>query len=474
MNEFPFGYESIAPVTWAFWSALLVLTLFFKFNRFWSFRNLDLVLLILLSPGLVMVMRSEGEIHRIRSEPVTSQARLLQESELAAPAATNATTPTPDVANRDAGAAEQKLIRTARSGYIWLFSVGALFLIRLLLDPLLIRRPLLEPNLTKGGLIFLACCQLILISAHILQSNPAPEELAGTRQAFEMVQGRTNDISRDLRQHGPGLGIFHLLPVFPSFFVGERILGGPQSIDLEIESIVIAKLMAIVLQIVICIGFVYVGKRHFRDTHIGLGMATLHLLSPYTAQFAGHVLHILPAAILIWSIAMYRRPVVAGILIGLVAGVTYYPLFLLPLWFSFYWERGAARFAYGLTGAIVGIILVLFFAVPTWSDFLLQIRSMFGFWLPKVEGLTGIWRWGWDAWFRLPILVGFIGLAVSFVFWPARKNLGTLIAYSGAIMVAVQFWHGHIYGGGLMMAWYVPLALMTFFRPNLDEFTAGS
>lgn len=474
MNEFPFGYESIAPVTWVFWSALLVLTLFFKFNRFWSFRNLDLLLLISLSPGLIMVLRSEGEIHRIRTQPVSSLERSQPDSG-GLSSSQSETSAAPDAAAQSTpSGAEQKIIRTARAGYIWLFSVGSLFLIRLLLDPLLVRRPMLEPNLTKGGLIFLNCCLLMVISAHILQSNPVPEELAGTREALEMVQGKTTDFSKDLRQHGPGLGIFHLLPVFPTFFVGERLLGGPENIDLEIESIVIAKLTAIILQLVIVIGFVYVGKRHFRDTHVGLGMASLHLLSPYTAQFAGHVLHILPAAILIWSIAMYRRPVVAGVLIGLVAGITYYPLFLLPLWFSFYWERGAARFAYGLGGAIVAVILTLYFAVPTFADFLMQIQAMFGFWLPKVDGLTGIWRWGWDAWFRLPILVGFIGLAISFVFWPARKNLGTLIAYSGAIMVAVQFWHGHIYGGGLLMAWYVPLALMAFFRPNLDESTAAN
>jgi hypothetical protein len=69
-------------------------------------------------------------------------------------------------------------------------------------------------------------------------------------------------------------------------------------------------------------------------------------------------------------------------------------------------------------------------------------------------------------------LVAFLGLSISFVFWPARKDLGTLIAYSAAVMVAVQFWHGHIYGGGLLMAWYVPLALMAIFRPKLDERTA--
>jgi hypothetical protein len=37
------------------------------------------------------------------------------------------------------------------------------------------------------------------------------------------------------------------------------------------------------------------------------------------------------------------------------------------------------------------------------------------------------------------------------------------------MMVAVQFWHGFGDGGGRYMAWYLPLLLMTVFRPNLED-----
>ena len=83
-----------------------------------------------------------------------------------------------------------------------------------------------------------------------------------------------------------------------------------------------------------------------------------------------------------------------------------------------------------------------------------------------MDGLEGIWGLGWDSAYRLPILVGFIVLCVSFVFWPVQKHLGTLIAYTCAIMVGVQLWHG--FESGLIMAWYLPLALATIFRPNLE------
>jgi hypothetical protein len=470
MNEFPFGYEKIGPASWAYLSGILALTLFFKFNRFLSLRNLDLLLLLLLSPGLVLVIVNEAAWREYR----------VQAAEVAA---TTAGTDSPSFAAAEPREAlpddamplaEKKLMRRARAGYIWLFSVGSLLLARMLLDPVLIRRPLLEPNLSVGGLTFLVCCQLVFLVAQILQRDPEPEELAGPRDALEMVQGNAADVARDFRQYGPGLGIIHLIPVLPTYFAGERAASPMTSTEMEVEAKVIAIIVAILLQLVIVFGLIYIGKRHFGDSHVGLGMAALHLMLPYTDQFGGHVLHILPAALLIWAIAVYRRPVLAGILIGLVAGVTYYPLFLLPLWFSFYWERGAARFLWGLLSSIAALILALYLIVPTWADFGLQIRSMFGFWLPKVDGLFGIWRLGWDPWFRLPFLVAFLGLSISFSFWPTRKNLGTLIAYSAALMVAVQFWHGHIYGGGLLMAWYLPVAMMAMFRPNLEEVTATS
>ncbi|HMO15717.1 MAG TPA: hypothetical protein PKA83_16460 [Pirellulaceae bacterium] len=55
MGSFPFGYKPIEATTWAYVSSLLMLALFFKFRRFWSFRNVDLILIVLLSPGLLMV-----------------------------------------------------------------------------------------------------------------------------------------------------------------------------------------------------------------------------------------------------------------------------------------------------------------------------------------------------------------------------------------------------------------------------------
>ena len=36
MSEFLFQYEKVNPISWAYLSSLLMIALFFKFNRFWT------------------------------------------------------------------------------------------------------------------------------------------------------------------------------------------------------------------------------------------------------------------------------------------------------------------------------------------------------------------------------------------------------------------------------------------------------
>jgi len=111
----------------------------------------------------------------------------------------------------------------------------------------------------------------------------------------------------------------------------------------------------------------------------------------------------------------------------------------------------------------------LAFVSEDFVSFWHKIQQMFGLFLPNMdrEQLRGIWRLGWEPFYRIPVIAGCVALAGGLAIWPAQKNLGTLLSCSAAMMVATQFWHG--YGGGLFMAWYLPLALLTIFRPNLED-----
>jgi hypothetical protein len=87
----------------------------------------------------------------------------------------------------------------------------------------------------------------------------------------------------------------------------------------------------------------------------------------------------------------------------------------------------------------------------------LWVEQAQGFWNPELHPLA----------FRIPIMAGFLVLCGGLALWPAQKNLGTLLSLSAAVILAAQFWNPH--QGGLYMAWYLPLLLLTIFRPNLED-----
>jgi hypothetical protein len=486
MPTLSIAYETIPPTTWAYLSSLLMIALFFKFNRFWSVRNLDLLLIVLLAPGLLMVERGRtweasqqgleigstalpGE--RVQQPPVSPD--VTRSGEPAQPVSSMSTV---ERANPNAASAQDEINagrQLQRWGYIWLFVVGGLLLIRMLIDSSLIRKPLLDPNLTSSGLIFLGASLMVFLFANIILTDPSARDLAGARDALKLLQRQAADEAelQQLREQGPGYWLFNLFPVISTFNSGEEILEtDPDEAEQLNRYVAAAKILAITSQVLVVLGLIFFCYFNYGNFSVGVGVATIYLMLPYTAIFTGYTLHALPAALILGALVAFRIPWLAGILIGLATGVSYYPIFLIPLWSSFYWERGARPFLIGV-GAALGIcILGLAFTSPNFRFFVQQAQAMFGFLLPRTEGLEGIWELGWSSWYRLPIIVAHLALAVSFAFWPMEKNIGTLVSCTAAVMIAVQYWLG--VDGGLTMAWYLPFVLLVSFRPNLNGRTA--
>ncbi|HTN75810.1 MAG TPA: hypothetical protein VL096_11210 [Pirellulaceae bacterium] len=480
MNELLPYYHKVDPTTWAYVSSLLMIGLYFKFSRFWSVRNLDLLLLILLAPGLLMV--NSGYAQR-KSKPIASAVDVTTPIEATNPL----TSPLPPEVSKPAVAppeAETKAQPTAsekssrmhspmdellgepleeidhqptaaergmqleRFGYLWLFVTGGLLLVRLLVDSTMVRRPLLEPNLSPGGLAFIGGSLFVFLMGNMIAS---PAEALTPRP-----------------RNSPGYALVQSLPPVPS---GGAVLVDP---DVPPPPSALSKVLVTLAQLAIVIAVIGIGYRHFDNLKMGVGAASLYLMLPYTSQMAGMPEHAIPAAFLLWAVLFYRRPLTAGLFMGLAAAVGYYPLFLLPLWLSFYWQRGLMRFITGVLTTLFVAAVLLVCASNSSSDFALHVRAMFGLlafrW--RAEDLGGIWALGWDPVYRVPMLTAFIALSGSFALWPAQKNLGTLLSCSAAVMLAAQFWHGN--GGGLYMAWYLPLLLLTVFRPNLEDRVALS
>ncbi len=386
------------PTTWVYLASIGLVGFFFKFNRLMSVRNLDLAALIALGPGLLLV--SYGRIGADGTGP-------------------------------------SDVVET--SGFFLLLGVGLFFLGRLIADLFMTRRPLLEPNLSQGGLTWIGFALFVFLAAAILFTNypgvAAPA--ASARLKFAI------------------LDLFRVIPSRTFNWVPDE----PTAVN-DLTS----RILCILSHAAVVAGLIYIGQRHFDNLWTGVGMATLYLMLPYTAQFAGRLHHAVPAALLVWMIALYRHPLAAGTLLGASIGVIYYPVFLIPLWASFYSRRGWLRFAAGLgctLAAIAGSVAV--FMPDRFGLFWEYYKDMFN---PFRGAGEGLWE-HWSLYARLPITVLFCCFAIGMAIWPARKNLGTLLGCSAAVTLGTQFWYPD--GGLLMMNWYLPLLLLTIYRPNLEH-----
>ncbi len=459
MKDILYDYQMTA-TTWVYLSSLIMISVYFKFRRFWSVRNLDIVGLIFFAPGLLMVAYGK-ESKPAAAQRAASETRAQATDLPDAGAGAARSEPAPSKAESSGGKSADRAVanrQIERLGYLWLFAVSLFFLLRLLIDPAMVRRPLLEPNLSASGLTFACAAMLVFLMSNVITGSTEPNSASAVRQVERGAGEKspsgseTAEVRTILKQRGPGYPLFQ---VFSS-----------SSDDTA------KRITAIIAHLAIVLGMVLIGYRHFDNTHTGIAAATLYLLLPYTAEYTPRIDHVVPAALLVWAIQCYRRPAIAGIFMGLAAALTWYPLFLLPLWCSFYWRRGLVRFSVAVI-VVVGLVIVSLAFTPAelgtfWDQFQRTIGAP-GAHVPDRE-IQGMWQ-GLAPW-RWPVMALFVAMCGSTVLWPAQKNLGTLLACSAAIMLGTQFWKA--YDGGTYMAWYLPLMILTILRPNLEDRVALS
>ncbi|MFM8271656.1 MAG: hypothetical protein ACKODX_04895, partial [Gemmata sp.] len=311
-----------------------------------------------------------------------------------------------------------------------------------------VRRPPLAANRNTSGLAWLGVALFVALTAVAVRRTPdqTNQELVGKRPAtIEHVK----DTAAAVVQQAQGTNGQHASPDAVRFWA-ERGL-------------------AMVCHAAVVLGLLMIGWRHFGDLTAGVAAGALYLLVPYTAYNIGQVHHVWPTAFLVWAVFCYRRPVLAGWLLGVAAGSAVFPALLFPLWVSFFSRRGAMRFALAFVAASaisVGITaLVLWLDGPSGTGIVAALHLTD--WKPwSVPTTESVWTGAHWA-YRLPLFVLFVGFLAWATIWPARKNLSHLIAQSAALLIGIQFWHAD--RGGLYVLWYLPLLLLMVFRPNLTS-----
>ncbi len=415
MGQILLGYHLNDP-TWFYLSFLLSLAVYFKFSRLWSIRNLDLILLLLVSPGLLLVRDSDET--------------------------------------------------RAAFGFAWLFLITALLLVRALTDGLITRRPRLEQNMNAAGMAFLCAATFLFLTTKLLTEQPSAATVASVHRASELVKGAAAvpALNRSAASHPVGgEGSAAIQTTEDSANASASSAANPTDPD-----VVIARLIAIFAHLAVILGLMMVGRHIFADPDVGFAMATLYMLLPCTAYDVGKTNHVLPAALIIWGIWAYRRPFLSGTLLGLACAMMFFPVFLLPLWAAFYGRRGASRFgtAVGLTTASILSCLMLLS-----EDSESVVRALLGYvpWQgPLKDLLNSATQKGWwethEAAYVVPVFVAYLVMLVALTVWPNRKSLAHVIPASAAIVIGTQFWYPR---GGVYVLWYLPLLLLVVFRPMM-------
>ncbi len=431
-----FDFNLPNATTWFYFSFLLAVALFFKFSRLLSMRNWDVAMIFLLVPGLLLLQEA-------RTRSAVHVARQVGEAGLAAPLAGTGVGSVGAVAA--AAVPDPGPARLLRLGYLWLLIGSVYFLVRCLVDLALERRPALSPNLNLGGLAWLSgalfICLVAVALRHPPESRPASVGKAGA--PLDQVQ-----------RHSAQL------------VAAETPAGALSDVELRFW---VQRGLAVLCHLAVVIGLIVIGCRHFQDATAGMAAATFYLMLPYTGQYVGQLHHVWPIALMVWALACYRKPTLAGVLLGLAAGTAYFPALVFPVWVSFYWRRGAGRFAaaFLLSAALCLAGTAVLLALDGELDATIQSALALSDWQPwKVPTAESFWL-GIHWVYRIPVFIAFLAFVVTTTFWPAPKNLAHVLALSTAILIGTQLWYAD--QGGVYVLWYLPLLLLMIFRPNLAD-----
>jgi hypothetical protein len=394
--------------TWFYLSALLSIALFYQFHRVLSLRNWDLVTLFMLVPGFL----------------------LLQE-----------------------GSAAKDNTNRLWIGYLWLLVGTWYYFARCMLDLALVRRPALNPNLNPPGLAWMIGMLFVCLGGVALRPKTEPDPQVGRgSEVLDAGQRHVADLMTQTAGLYPGTQAQAANGRGTRYWV-ERGLAG-------------ACHLAIVGALIL------IGIWHFQDARAGMAAATLYLLLPYIVFHVTQIHHVWPTALMLWAIVFYRRPIVAGALVGAATGSLFFPAVTLPVWASFYWKRGARRFL-GAVAVTAGVGLILTVILLSWDHRLgaawQTLRQPD--WLPwrvPQPGTAPESFWAGVHWaYRIPVFIVYVCFVAATAFWPTPKNLAHLLSLLTAVLLGIQFWYGD--QGGVYVLWYLPILLLVVFRPNLSD-----
>jgi len=407
MELFLQGYEVNRP-TWFYLSTLLIVAIYFRFTRIISLRNVDLLLLLSASPGLIFV-----------GSDIPAWQSL---------------------------------------GHLWLFLAACLFLLRLFIDPFLNRRPYLGQNLNPQGLGFFCVAAFAFLTTQAVTES-LPDATQETMQRADDLLTGTATLSRVHSRTSAGAGpaaslisspavlVFEdlaarLLAIFAHaavisglWFVG-RNLFADRNLGLAMAALYlllpctaynVGEFNHVLPAALIVWAFVCFRKPIVSGVLLGLACGTM----------------VFPVFLLpIWA-AFYGRKG-AGRFVAALCGVALVLLVCLAI--TSVDSDSFVQRILGENNMILAALSGKTTPAGFWND--LDYLSVY----------------------RLPVMVAYFIMLTIMTIWPKSRTVEVLLAQSTAAVVGTQLWYEQ--QGGVYLLWYVPLMLMVIFRPRLVHLRA--
>lgn len=459
MEHDQFLFVKVESSQWLIYVSVLLAAVFFRFSRLLTVRNLDLLLLLTLSAGLVVSgsTRPEDDIAANSSQP------------------TEVVDDVAIVAGESGAEAGQPVSSVYRWSSVLVLALSAGLVLRLMFDESLTRRPRLEQNLNQAGLTFLLVPAFCIIMTGVFLKDPPVRNVDAVEAGVALLkqtESTPQDTGEEPSPTPPATETLVAATVTKVAELSGRVDSSQVHSDAErtpMEAF-IARILVVIAHTTVVLGLLYIGKKHFCSIQLGVSMSCLYLLLPCTAYNVHELSHVVPGACLTWAFASYRKPAVAGVLLGLACGTLFFAVFLLPLWAVFYGKKGALRFGLSL-GAVAALVLMTFALTSETTDSFVNKLVMTANWTayrlfdaasPLPDHAIG------QLYLRITLAAIFFVMLVAMTVIPRKRNLENLLANSTALIVAAQLWYPE--DVGTYVLWYLPLALLVVFRPRLDRF----
>ncbi|HEX5955173.1 MAG TPA: glycosyltransferase 87 family protein [Solirubrobacterales bacterium] len=206
---------------------------------------------------------------------------------------------------------------------------------------------------------------------------------------------------------------------------------------------------------------------------LGAILAFAWVAYPYTAfALQSNSNDSLIAALLVWSLVLFARPLARGALLGLAAVAKFAPLMLAPLYVA--GERGLlerrrerelGRSRLGWLRPVLGCaaafaaVVALMLAHPAIDP------GLATFWERTVENQLdrtspfSIWgQVNGIGWLQTAVIALAVGLAVAVAFVPRRRSIAQVAALGAAVVIAVELTAEHWFY--LYIPWFLPALLI--------------